>query len=248
MPSSRDFGDGFDDVRIGAATTDVAAHALADLGGRDFGRCRKIRGHMAWYIGLDFLEHGNGGTDLAGGAVAALEPVVLDKGGLHRMEVFGLPQSFERGDAVALVHDGKRQARVDAAAFNENRARSALTVVAPLLGTRQMQKLAQRVEKRRSVVELKLPAFAVHRKSDLRALGCGGGFGLRVTERVCAHHCHGSGRGGEQVAPRDFKCARTLHIQLHVLMMKGLERDEEKCAVFHPHPALTSWYRSSSCF
>ncbi len=179
---------------------------------------------MAWNIGLDFIEHCNGGTDLAGRAVATLEPVVFDKGGLHRMEVLRLPQAFERGDAVALVHDGERQASVDAAAFNENRARSALTVVAPLLGTRQMQMLAQRVEKRRSVIELKLPAFVVHRECDLRALGCGGGIGLRVTERMCAHHCHGSGRGGEQVAPRDFKCARTLHIQLHVLMTKGLKR------------------------
>ena len=50
-------------------------------------------------------------ADLPGRAVAALVAVVLDEGGLHRVQVVGRAQPFDGGDAVALVHHRERQAR-----------------------------------------------------------------------------------------------------------------------------------------
>jgi hypothetical protein len=52
-----------DNVGIGAAPTDIAAHQLADFVGR---------------VRLAFGDQADGGTDLARSAVAALEGVILD--------------------------------------------------------------------------------------------------------------------------------------------------------------------------
>ena len=64
--------DGRDDVGIGAAAADIAAHQLADLVG---GRAPALR------------RSGRPRADLAGRAVAALEGVVLDERLLHRVEL-----------------------------------------------------------------------------------------------------------------------------------------------------------------
>nr|GFD56033.1 hypothetical protein [Tanacetum cinerariifolium] len=62
--------DGGDDVGIGGAAAQVAAHGLADFDGRAVARVR---------VG----EQRGGRHNLARRAVAALKSVVLDKRGLH---------------------------------------------------------------------------------------------------------------------------------------------------------------------
>jgi ribosomal protein S7 len=52
------------------------------------------------------------------------------------------------------VHDGKRQAGIDAAAVGDDRTGAALAVVAAFLGAGQMQVFAQRVEQARPRIEL----------------------------------------------------------------------------------------------
>ena len=111
-------------------------------------RGRHVGGDVAGPAGLRFGEHADRRADLAGGAVAALEAVVLDERGLQRVQRAGRAQAFDRHDLVALVHDGERQARVDAPAVDQHRAGAALPVVAALLGAGQVQVLAQRVEQR----------------------------------------------------------------------------------------------------
>ena len=74
-----------------------------------------VRSPVTW-LGMFSLissQDCDGGTDLAGRAVAALETVVLDEGRLQWMEVAGLAETFDRGDLLTCVHDGECQAGVD---------------------------------------------------------------------------------------------------------------------------------------
>src|SRR6266404_3845254 len=83
--------DGGHDVRVGSATAEVAAHLFADLGVG---------------VGVPFAEEPDAGADLPGGAVAALEGVVLDERLLQRVQPVSLGQAFDRRDLDAGVHDG----------------------------------------------------------------------------------------------------------------------------------------------
>ncbi len=169
-PSFRDFANGRDDVRIGGAATDVAAHPLADLRvGQRADRRRHVGGGVAGPAGLRLGEHADGRADLAGRAVAALEGVVLDEGGLQRMQGTRRAQAFDRHDLVVLVHDGEGQARVDAPAVDQHGTGAALPVVAALLGAGQVQVLAQRVEQRGADIQLEVAGMAVDDERHLRA-------------------------------------------------------------------------------
>src|SRR6266851_479496 len=130
--------DGRDDVGIGAATTDVAAHAFADIG-------------IARPAGL--LEQRDRRHDLAAGAIAALIGIVRDERRLHRMQGAGLSDTFYRRDLVALVHHGEAQARVHPPAVDMHGAGAALAVVAAFLGAGQVNGFAQAIQERRARVE-----------------------------------------------------------------------------------------------
>ena len=145
--------DGIDDVRVGAAAADVAAHAFAHFVGGQPRPRREVGGDMAGNARLDLVEHRDRRADLARRAVAALVAVVLDEGGLHRVQLVRRAQAFDGGDAVAVVHHRQRQARVDPATVDDDRAGAALAVVAALLGAGQVQVFAQRIEQRGARVE-----------------------------------------------------------------------------------------------
>ena len=153
-----DLGDRLDDVGIGAAAADVAAHALAQLGIGQLRRRGQVGGDVAGDAGLDLVEHRHGRADLPGRAVAALIAVVLDEGGLHRMQVLRRAEPLDGGDAVALVHHRQRQAGVDPPPVDDHRAGAALAVVAALLGAGEMQMLAQRVEQRGAGIDRRVHA------------------------------------------------------------------------------------------
>ena len=76
------------------------------------------------------LQHRDRRADLTGCAVPALIAIVLDEGGLHRMQIGGRAQPFNGRDAVAFVHHGKRQAGVDPTPVDHHRAGAALPVIA----------------------------------------------------------------------------------------------------------------------
>src|SRR5687768_5959174 len=110
MPSRlhpRDFLHNLDDVRIGAAAAEIAAHPLAYFFSAEPWLGVEIRADMARNARFDLVEHGHRRADLAGRAIAALIAVMLHESRLHRMQSLGRAEPLDRGDAVALVHHGK---------------------------------------------------------------------------------------------------------------------------------------------
>ena len=96
-----------------------------------------------------FIEGGDGGADLAWGAVAALEAIVLEEGGLNGMEIFdafATGEAFDGGDVGTLGGEGEGEAGVDAAAVEQDGAGPALAVVAALLRAGEVEVLAEDVE------------------------------------------------------------------------------------------------------
>jgi hypothetical protein len=77
------------------------------------------------------------------------------------MKIAWLAKALDRGDLVALVHDGERQAGIDAPAADHNGAGAALAVVTTLLRAGQVEMLAQRVEQRCAIIEIEIALPAV---------------------------------------------------------------------------------------
>ena len=118
-----------DDIRVGAAAAEVAAHRLADLVARP---------------GVAFADQADGRADLAGRAVAALEGVVVDEGLLQRVKRVALGEGLRSSSPRPVVHDREGQAAVDAPAVDQHGAGAALPVVTALLGAGEVGVLAQR--------------------------------------------------------------------------------------------------------
>src|ERR1044072_3232592 len=129
--AEHDLFDGCHDVGIGAAPADVAAHELADLIGA---------------AGLALGNQARGGTNLAGGAVAALERSVLDEGLLQRMQRASLRQTLDGRDLRAVLHYHQGEARIYPAASDQNRAGPALAVIAALLRAGEIEMEPKRIE------------------------------------------------------------------------------------------------------
>jgi len=123
--------DGRHDVGIRAAPADIAAHELAD------------------FIGIASLALGDqagGGTNLARGAIAALEGIVLDEGLLQWMHRASLRQALDRRDVRAVLHHRQGEAGIDSSAIDQNRAGPALAVIAALLRAGEIEMETKRVE------------------------------------------------------------------------------------------------------
>src|SRR5919198_2622343 len=161
-----------DDVRIRTAAAQVSAHLLPHV----------IVGRSARFVEQRCRRH-----DLTGGAVSALEGIVLDERVLHRVEHAVAFQTFDGDDIVAFVHHRKRETRQHAAPVDEDRTCAALTVIAALLGSKELQLLAQHVEQRRTDIEIERDAFAVHAQAGRASDDAGGqsGFGDRRPARRC---------------------------------------------------------------
>ncbi len=185
-----------DDVGIGAAAADVAAHQLADL-----------------VVGLRpaFGQQARGRADLARRAVAALECVVVDERLLQRMQRAVHRQAFDGGDLGAILHDGEREARIDAPAVDQDRAGAALPVVAALLGAGQVEMVAQRIEQGCPRREVELPRHAVDGERDRNLVGCRDAIARRPRRRAGSCHLQSPpGRRGSLVAcPRLSVLARS---------------------------------------
>src|SRR5215472_14839611 len=119
------------DAGISAAPANVAAHALTHV---------LVGGSAA------FSEQRDRRHDLTGRAVAALERVVFDERLLHGMELVAVRQTFDRCHMFAGDSRRKCQARQHAAAFDVDRARTALAVVAAFFRARQLKVFTKRVE------------------------------------------------------------------------------------------------------
>src|SRR3954452_7107543 len=103
-----------DNAAVCAAAADVAAHPFADF---------------VVAAGMSLLQQRDGRADLTRRAVAALESVVADERGLHRMQRSVRRETFNRGNLLAGMHHSEREAGVVAAAIGEHRTRAARTLI-----------------------------------------------------------------------------------------------------------------------
>src|SRR4029077_9212139 len=138
------------------AATEISAHAFPHA--------------LGLVAGLSLLDQTDGAHDLAGRTEAALQAVVSKKRLLHRMQAIPARHAFDREDVGAVVADRERQAGIEPASIDDDRAGAALPAVAALLGTGQMKALAKQVEQRDpGVIERDRPLHAVHSEARRNA-------------------------------------------------------------------------------
>jgi len=82
------------------------------------------------------------------------------------MQRIGCADAFDRGDLIAVVHQGERQARVHAPAVHVNRARTALAVIAALFRAGERDGLADAIEQRGARVDVQRVILAVDAQRD----------------------------------------------------------------------------------
>jgi hypothetical protein len=141
---------------IGATPAEISAHAFT---------------HALWIVaGLTLLDQTDRTHDLAGRTEPALQAIVCQKGLLHRMKSITPCHAFDRADVRAVVADRKRKARIDPSSVDDDRAGAALAAVAALLGSRQMEAFAKKIQERYTrVIELDRSRDAVHSESGWEA-------------------------------------------------------------------------------
>ena len=110
---------------------------------------------------MTLAQQRDGGADLPRRAVAALESVVADEGGLHRMQRAVLREPFNRDDLLSAVHHGEGEAGVIAPSVDENRARAARPLIASFFRAGEIEMLAQRVEQRGARIEPQFVRFTI---------------------------------------------------------------------------------------
>src|SRR6266705_1541167 len=117
-----------DNIGVGGAAAEIAAHALADLLIVEGDvRSRQIVAHRAGPAGLDLAQHADRRAELARGTVATLEGVMVDERLLERMQVVAtLRQPLDGDDLSILLRDGEGQAARDAPAVEQDGAGAAL--------------------------------------------------------------------------------------------------------------------------
>ena len=95
---------------------------------------------------------------------------MLEEGGLDGLEVVAFGETLDGGDLGSVDHDGESEAGVDAAAVDEDRACSALAMVAAFLTAGEVQVLSQSVEQGCAGVEGEGVRGAVHLEGKARGL------------------------------------------------------------------------------
>ena len=101
---------GGNDVLIGGASAQVSAHPFADLALVEIGPTREVPcriGRRARARPVDLGQHADGGNDLAGRAIAALERVFFDESALYLKCAVASGQPFDRCD-LSIAH-GERE-------------------------------------------------------------------------------------------------------------------------------------------
>ena len=145
--------DGLEDVAVGSATTEISAHAFADLSDR-----RVRRGPQQ-----SFCSH-----HLSGRAVPALQRVLLDEGLLHGPELLAAHQAFHRRDFNTLSLECQRHAGIAGNARDQDRAAAAFAALASRFAAGELQLLANHVEERPARLDEQSMTAAVDRQRQRR--------------------------------------------------------------------------------
>src|SRR5438445_6555004 len=136
-----------DNSHVATATTDVAAHPLADVFIRS---------------GVSFPKQCRGRADLAGRAVTALETIVPDERRLDGKQPSIAGETFHCHNFLAGVHRSERETGIDPPAVDENRASAARSLIASLFRADDVEMLTHRIEQRGAWIELEAVHLAVH--------------------------------------------------------------------------------------
>ena len=104
-------------------------------------------------------------------AEAALQRVLLDEGLLQRAHLLRRAEALDGRDLVPLGVGREHQAGLHRLAVEQHRAAAAAAAVAHLLGARQVEVVAQRVEQRDARLDGELPDRAVHLEAQRDGLG-----------------------------------------------------------------------------
>lgn len=150
MLLSGDRTDSGDDIRVGAATTEIAAHSFTDffIGQFHMTLVCMVEGYSAQIAPLVLRKKRNGRANLARRAVSALQSVEFEKSGLHRVKGVVLREALNRGDLGTAGGCGECETTEDPMSVHNHRASTALAVIATLFASAQMEMVAQRIKKR----------------------------------------------------------------------------------------------------
>src|SRR5438105_4499170 len=96
--------DGGNNVRVGAATAEIAAHLLADFSVR---------------MSMLLMQQPQRGADLARCAIAALKGIVLDERLLQGMKPVAGGQALDGCYSRSSLHDGEDEARINSLAVDQ---------------------------------------------------------------------------------------------------------------------------------
>ena len=107
--------DRFDDIGVGTATADIAAHQF-------------LHGRVVWTTRLVKQRHCR--HDLARRAVAALIGIASKKSRLHRVQCVRRDEALDGCDLMSVVHEGEVETGEHALAIDVDRAGAALPMVA----------------------------------------------------------------------------------------------------------------------
>src|SRR6476620_1410694 len=91
---------------------------------------------------------------------------MVDERLLQRMQRRRAAEPLDGLDRGTLVHDGERQAGINSLPIEQHGAGSALPMIAALLGARQAEMLAQRVEQGGPGRDLKRPFGVIYMEGD----------------------------------------------------------------------------------
>lgn len=151
-----------DDAVVRAAPAQIPAHPLTQfvmskrerVGGQ-------VRSDVTGHAALELRCHSQGGTDLAGRAVAALETVMFDERLLQRVQPLFPRQPLDGDDVPSRILRREREARHNAFAVGQYRAGAAGALITALLRAVQTERLSQLVEQRNTRVSRRIDRDSV---------------------------------------------------------------------------------------
>lgn len=107
---------------------------------------------------------------------------MFDEGSLHRMQILSISQPFNGCHFIAVVHQSKTEARLDAPAVDDDRACATLSVIAPFLAACKVEAIPQHIKKRHAGVDIQRMLGAIHfERQGLSAIQSGNQLVLRLS-------------------------------------------------------------------
>src|SRR5450631_2606766 len=139
---------------MGSASAEIAAHAIANGG--------EIRG--------PFVEQRQARKNLPGRAIAALQRVMTNEGGLQRMQAVQCPDALDRGDRPPVTGSRKRETGFDPASVRQHGACSTCSHVAAFFGAGHAKLVPENIQERVAAWnrDLVIPTVYLERNMDGR--------------------------------------------------------------------------------